>query len=567
MNEKNNKFDSPSNVRNNRSHTLMSADDIASGKKSSYFELEITGSIRNLSPSLWQLGHLTALFLNDNCLTRLPSAICRLPNLAFLDLSNNKLRSLPAELGDLVELQELLLNNNHLRVLPFELGRLFQLQVLGLKGNPLAPEFQGMYSEPSGAQKLLTYMLDNLHVTASQPPQRPWLPLQLPDQDRPIATYTVMCYNVLCDKYATRQLYGYCPSWALSWEYRKKGIIEEIRHYSADIITLQEIETDQFYGFFLPELKRDGYDGIFSPKSRARTMTEAERKHVDGCAIFFRTTKFALVKEHLIEFNQLAMGHADGSHDMLNRVMTKDNIGLAALLETKEEIWQNGVPVESQVRQPILVSTCHVHWDPEFSDVKLIQTMMLMAELRRISEESQMSLRPRSTKPDPNSIPMLLCGDLNSLPESGVLEYLISGRVSATHPDFKDLGYEACLQKLSLTNDRDTYFHGFRLNTAYEKDAMAYTNYTYDFKGVIDYIFFSRDVMRPLGVLGPLDSDWFTQNKVLGCPHPHVPSDHLPLLVEFQMKVSGSGVQHGNNTTPTPPTTTSTRNHMNSTRR
>ena len=31
-----------------------------------------------------------------------------------------------------------------------------------------------------------------------------------------------MCYNVLCDKYATRQMYGYCPSWALNWEYRKK---------------------------------------------------------------------------------------------------------------------------------------------------------------------------------------------------------------------------------------------------------------------------------------------------------------------------------------------------------
>lgn len=34
--------------------------------------------------------------------------------------------------------------------------------------------------------------------------------------------FTVMCYNVLCDKYATRQMYGYCPSWALNWDYRKK---------------------------------------------------------------------------------------------------------------------------------------------------------------------------------------------------------------------------------------------------------------------------------------------------------------------------------------------------------
>jgi hypothetical protein len=48
-----------------------------------------------------------------------------------------------------------------------------------------------------------------------------------------------MCYNVLCDKYATRQMYGYCPSWALEWEYRKKGILDEIRHYAADIISLQ----------------------------------------------------------------------------------------------------------------------------------------------------------------------------------------------------------------------------------------------------------------------------------------------------------------------------------------
>jgi len=48
-----------------------------------------------------------------------------------------------------------------------------------------------------------------------------------------------MCYNVLCDKYATRQMYGYCPSWALEWEYRKKGILDEIRHYGADIISLQ----------------------------------------------------------------------------------------------------------------------------------------------------------------------------------------------------------------------------------------------------------------------------------------------------------------------------------------
>lgn len=73
--------------------------------------------------------------------------------------------------------------------------------------------------------------------------------------------------------------------------------------------------------------------------------------------------------------------------------------------------------------QPLLVATCHVHWDPEYSDVKLIQTMMLMSELKNIVQEvhrDQTSLRPgakgmEGTPP----VPLLLCGDLNSLPDSG----------------------------------------------------------------------------------------------------------------------------------------------------
>jgi hypothetical protein len=54
-----------------------------------------------------------------------------------------------------------------------------------------------------------------------------------------LATFTGMCYNVLCDKYATTNLYSYCPSWALNWEYRKTAIMKELRQYDTDIITLQ----------------------------------------------------------------------------------------------------------------------------------------------------------------------------------------------------------------------------------------------------------------------------------------------------------------------------------------
>ncbi|CAB3362119.1 Hypothetical predicted protein [Cloeon dipterum] len=516
------KYEQTNNQR--RANTFMGPEEAASGKKSFWPELEITGTIRNLSPRLWELSHLTTLYLNDNSLTRIPGEICNLINLRHLDLSSNKLRSLPAELGDLIFLRELLLNNNFLRVLPYELGKLFKIQVLGLKGNPLTKEIMSLYMEPNGTHKLLTYMMDNLQVVASQPPQRQWLFLSKPDQTRPACIFTVMCYNVLCDKYATRQMYGYCPSWALNWEYRKKGIIQEIRSCAADIISLQEVETDQFYNFFRPELKADGYYGIFSPKSRAKTMSESERKYVDGCAIFFRTSKFQLMAEHLVEFNQLAMANSEGSDDMLNRVMPKDNIGLAALLKTKEAAWEGGVPPDpAQMNQLLLVCTAHIHWDPEFCDVKLIQTMMLSHELRTILDTACNNFRP-GHKPDPNSIQLILCGDFNSLPDSGVVEYLTTGRVPNDHPDFKDLKYKSCLQRISSREKSNEYTHSFQLATAYSEDIMPYTNYTFDFKGIIDYIFYQKNTMTPLGLLGPVSPEWIRENKIAGCPHPHVPS-------------------------------------------
>lgn len=58
-------------------------------------------------------------------------------------------------------------------------------------------------------------------------------------------------------------MYGYCPSWALDWEYRKKGILEEIRHYAADIISLQ-VSLQAFYSEYV--LKR------------ARSRTQGEKK-------------------------------------------------------------------------------------------------------------------------------------------------------------------------------------------------------------------------------------------------------------------------------------------------
>lgn len=63
-------------------------------------------------------------------------------------------------------------------------------------------------------------------------------------------TFTVLSYNILSDAFASNDLYNYCPSWALSWPYRRQNLLREIVGYRADIICLQEVFKCAFgYGF------------------------------------------------------------------------------------------------------------------------------------------------------------------------------------------------------------------------------------------------------------------------------------------------------------------------------
>lgn len=54
--------------------------------------------------------------------------------------------------------------------------------------------------------------------------------------------------------------------------------------------------------------------------------------------IFYSFARFSLVAKHTVEFNQVAMANSEGSEAMLNRVMTKDNIGVSVVLEIHKDL-------------------------------------------------------------------------------------------------------------------------------------------------------------------------------------------------------------------------------------
>ena len=216
--------------------------DAGKGSANTWTTIDMGGmNLKNVSPELFRYTFLTTLYIPHNSLVTLPASICRLVSLTLLDASSNKLTSLPAELGLLTALRDLFLFDNHLSSLPAELGTLHQLETLGIEGNPL-PENMRSLLEKDGTPALIAYLRDSCPVPLP-PPERDWVTIE-PDtfpspNSPPNETFSLLCYNILCEKYATGHMYGYTPSWALAWDYRKELILQEVMTYSADILCLQ----------------------------------------------------------------------------------------------------------------------------------------------------------------------------------------------------------------------------------------------------------------------------------------------------------------------------------------
>jgi CCR4-NOT transcription complex subunit 6 len=133
--------------------------------------------------------------------------------------------------------------DNHIATLPPELGFLHQLQTLGVEGNPLDTSLKQIVQK-DGTPTLISYLCDSCPIPVP-PPEWQWKQLISPAEHEPMAAnpttqrFSVLCYNILCKKYATEHLYGYTPSWALSWDYQKELILTEVMNYDTDFLRLQ----------------------------------------------------------------------------------------------------------------------------------------------------------------------------------------------------------------------------------------------------------------------------------------------------------------------------------------
>lgn len=514
-------------------------------KKQFWTAIDLSGqSLIKITPKLFNYTFLQKLYLNHNKLVQIPDSISKLTQLKVLDLSDNLLTELPSSLGNMYTLRYLFLFDNRLSNLPYEFGFLFQLEMLGIEGNPINEHTREIMGK-QGTKGVIIDLRERAPVTVQSPPRK-WLELSNDnkmksdndvtkdtedDADNKSKTrkhnpnkVSIMSYNTLCDNLANAQLYAYTPSWALAWKHRKDLITQEILSIDSDIICLQEVDQSAF-DEWSAVLKDKNFAGLYWPKSRARTLQSEERKKVDGCAIYYDTTKFRLIERCPVEYNALSLRKDDfkRTDDIYNRVMNKDNVALITVLERI-----SGPDDEEPLEGPTLfiVTTTHLLWNPTFSDVKIVQVALLLEELDRVAAKYASNAKyPEIT--DGKKIPMIIAGDFNSTPDSGVYQLFSQGRCPPNHPELN--------QRVYGKYTEDGMSHRFALRSAFaDIGELPFTNYTPNFVQPIDQMWYTTPTMEVTSILGGIDKSY--TDHFVGFPNAHHPSDHIPIAATFSFK-------------------------------
>ncbi|KAG8176860.1 hypothetical protein JTE90_027164 [Oedothorax gibbosus] len=316
--------------------------------------------------------------------------------------------------------------------------------------------------------------------------------------------YSIRCvsYNILANMYVERKKFPYSSEKARDNYYRKQVLIRELIGYNSDIICLQEVQDRLFEFDLVPVLKKLGYVGSYNRKGGRR---------FEGLAMFVHSSKFKILKEYGVMLNQV-IKKQDIYTDLLNKVARNyEDMSKLLLQHTvlQVSLLQNIHHPELQV----LVANTHLYSNKDNPEVRLIQAAVCTHYIEHIIKSENLE-----------SVPMLFCGDFNSLPDSETVNFMMDGK------------YECCpsWHKDSHASADTILRHNLTLDSAC--GAPEYTNFTEDFQGCLDYIFYSRDLLKVSQVV-PMPSHEHVVASV-ALPSELFPSDHIALICTLQWNKS-----------------------------
>ncbi|KFW81855.1 Protein angel 1, partial [Manacus vitellinus] len=234
-------------------------------------------------------------------------------------------------------------------------------------------------------------------------------------KNTPLFEFRVMSYNILAQDLVEQglDLYVHCHPDILNWNYRLPNLLQEIQHWNPDVLCLQEVQENHYWEQLEPTFKEMGFACFY--KRRTGTKT-------DGCAVCYKHSRFQLISLSPVEYFRPGL-------DILNR----DNVGLVLLLQP---VLPEGLDLKAI--SPLCVANTHVLFNPRRGDIKLAQVALLLAEIDKIARTTEGSYYP-----------VILCGDLNSVPDSPLYKFIRNGELSYHGmPAWKVSGQEDFSQQL-----------------------------------------------------------------------------------------------------------------------
>ncbi|KAH7647407.1 hypothetical protein FG379_003074 [Cryptosporidium bovis] len=403
--------------------------------------------------------------------------------------------------------------------------------------------------------------------------------------------FKVFSWNVLAEIYASQEVFPHCDAYMLSWSYRKTRIIVEILSHQPDIVCLQEVQTEHFDDFFKPVLQQYGYEGVYKQKTtEIFTSGSGRRKDgkftMDGCATFYKTNKFIAKENYSLEFSALIKEatHRTLPAEVKNnpaaiKRLLKDNVAVVILLEYHQNgsniaVNDQSHPINMQMSSgdsihnqtikipshsnimvqnsnskvssnplQVIIANTHIVANPEANDVKIWQAQTLVSVLEEYLRDCY---RRQPVLPG-----LIICGDFNSTPDSALYRLLATGTCEKSHKDLamdrygllSDLPLGHSMRLRSAYSMAKAIVEGHNpnlINTSTESLEPVFTNYTPNYLGCLDYVFYTDERLRLGGVLELLDEEALIREAAAlqlpdwSLPNPQRPSDHLPLLTEFE---------------------------------
>ncbi|XP_014211610.1 protein angel isoform X2 [Copidosoma floridanum] len=205
-------------------------------------------------------------------------------------------------------------------------------------------------------------------------------------------TLKLLSYNILAqDLLETHyHLYKYHNEEDLPWETRKPLILKEIMESKADIICLQEVQEKHLKDFLVP-FQESGFTHLYKKRTGGKT---------DGLLLLYKKDLFNLLEFSKVELYQFGI-----------ELLSRDNVALIAKFSVKND-----------PEMKFVVATTHLLYNPRRNDVRLGQVQLLFAEIERISFI-------RNTELGPQYLPIVLSGDFNLVPNSGVYKFITEGSI------------------------------------------------------------------------------------------------------------------------------------------